>query len=141
MNVGNQKNQYKIPRYIIFLSAFLIPISIVIIVLLIVINVLELLPRSSFIFEDKWFDLLGNILIIPTVIIFLVVFQYPLKRWIINNVKCSECGNKITKCRYNYQYNKAMMSFKVYCQSCQKNRVIETGRIDRNLRFKDESLI
>lgn len=63
-------------------------------------------------------------------------FIYPVQKWILDNVKCPQCEAKVTECKYNYQY-KAMMSFKVYCKSCQKVRILETGTFNKILRFKD----
>ena len=77
-----------------------------------------------------------NVLIgIVNKIRFMDKITYPIRKWILGNVKCPKCKRNLKKCNCSFSMA-SMMSFKVYCENCRKYYIIETGIIDRTLKFK-----
>ena len=77
-----------------------------------------------------------NILIdIVNKIRFMDRITCPIRKWILGNVKCPKCKGNLKKCNYVFSMA-SMISFKVYCENCKKYYIVETGIIDRTLKFK-----
>lgn len=66
---------------------------------------------------------------------FMNRITYPIRKWILNNIKCPRCKGNLKKCDCVFSMT-SMMSFKVYCENCKKYYIIETGIIDRTIKFK-----
>ena len=80
---------------------------------------------SYFVFLSVWFNL----------------FTFPVKKWILSNIRCPKCGNSFTKCEFNTHNISSFLSFAVYCENCKKAYIIETGILDKTLRFISHSKI
>ena len=145
------KKGYKIPLYTL-LSSVLIFIA----VLCLVLSILALWFWLIYFFKNRNNEMISafvglapivlfcfmgllytNILIdIVNKIRFMDRITYPIRKWILGNVKCPKCKGNLKKCNCVFSMA-SMMSFKVYCEDCKKYYIIESGIIDRTLKFND----
>ena len=63
------------------------------------------------------------------------MIDYPLKKWVIDNIKCPRCGSIFTRCEANMRNPLSFATFIVYCKICERIDIIETGMFDKTLRF------
>lgn len=66
---------------------------------------------------------------------------YPMRKWILNNVRCPKCKDHLTKCdvkvrRYGSGFKIFdYMSFVIYCKHCKRQRTLKMSGFDLLLRF------
>ncbi len=143
------KKGYKIPLYTL-LSSVLIFIA----VLCLVLSILALWLWLIHFFENRNNEIISAFVALAPIVLFCFIglfytnilidivkirfmdrITYPIRKWILDNVKCPKCKGNLKKCNYVFSMV-SMMSFKVYCENCKEYCIIETGIIDRTLKFK-----
>jgi hypothetical protein len=65
---------------------------------------------------------------------------YPIRRWILNNVKCPKCGDPITKCNVELpgrfsDFTKYDTVYSVYCIRCRSKETMEISGFESLIRF------
>jgi len=143
------KKGYKIPLYTL-LSSLLI----FIVVLCLVLSILALWLWLIHFFENRNNEIISAFVALAPIVLFCFIglfytnilidivkirfmdgITYPIRKWILDNVKCPKCKGNLKKCNYVFSMA-SMISFKVYCENCKEYYIIETEIIDRTLKFK-----
>jgi len=144
------KKGYKIPLYTLVSS-----VLILIVVLCLVLLILALWLWLIHFFETHNNEIISGFLALAPIVLFGFIglfrtnilidivskirfmdrLTYPIRKWILGNVKCPKCKGNLKKCNCVFSMV-SMMNFKVYCENCKKYYIVETGIIDRTLKFK-----